>query len=163
MSKKDLVKKLKHLQTRRAREYNENANRIVALENFCESAMSKNQNVVGSQNEVKFEEGTRKEDSGLQESPKKHLAKERGVDSGGIKRLLNATTKELRFKAEALSQMSEKYNVVQGRAQMQEEEIASLRTQIERLDDANKVLSVENQVCVELLYKAKGIAIVNQD
>ena len=46
---------------------------------------------------------------------------------------------------------------------MQEEELASLRTQIERLDDANKVLSVENQVCVELLYKAKGIAIVNQD
>ena len=90
------------------------------------------------------------------------MARERGVDAVGVKRLLAATTRELRFKANALAELSEKFVAARGTAQEHERELASLRAQVESLDDANKVLSVENQICVELLYKANGMASINQ-
>ena len=163
MSKKDLVNKLKHLQKRRAREYNENASRIVALENFCETVADEGHgNAAPHHSEVKFEEKKQQKEADPKKALADHLARERGVDAVGVKRLLAATTRELRFKANALAELSEKFVAARGTAQEHERELASLRAQVESLDDANKVLSVENQICVELLYKANGMASINQ-
>ena len=76
-----------------------------------------------------------------------------------LKKVIEATTRELHLKSKLIDELKLKYNSVQHNLSYTITELKKSRNLIRNFSDANKVLKVENQVCLELLYKTHGVLI----
>ena len=83
--------------------------------------------------------------------------KDYGRDGNGLRKILEVTTRELRLKSKSLEALKLKYNAAQKNLLHTTNELKKSRNLIRNFSDANKVLKVENQVCLELLYKTHGV------
>ena len=79
--------------------------------------------------------------------------------SSELKKVLEATTRELHLKSKSCEELKSKYSSVQSNLSHTINELKKSRNLIRNFSDANKVLKVENQVCLELLYKSHGVLI----
>ena len=113
--KKELVEKLKHVRGRRARDFNANAERIALLENMIDQQASFPNAAVESKTVLTDKAVHQPRDAG---------------SSGALKRLLDATTKELRLKASALASVTDKYVVATRTVSRLYEEIDVLRSHV---------------------------------
>ena len=129
--RKSAMQQYKQVANLRTKEFNNNVNRLNHRE------MSKSPSTINTTN---HDEG-----------------KDYGRDGNRLRKILEVTTRELRLKSKSLEALKLKCNAAQKNLLHTTNELKKSRNLIRNFSDANKVLKVENQVCLELLYKTHGV------